>query len=240
MLWTIGDKTFWRCGERKVWRVLPRRLSAVVVQYLAVVVPFLEALELVQEGNGGGKNHFLFSRTITGETPKLIDERELTEAVKAASLRGIGSSITVMQWRHIAIAFGRRHLAGDLADEMATAAEEQGEEDDTIDLMAGHSTRVAEMHYAREIDDGAKFDEFINLGTRWHHLWRLSGGAGKCRLQDEEAEGGRVPWDDEQQTRLEGLDNLLNDTGFRSMCGRGDVELRDHQKRVFEAMAAGI
>ena len=232
---TVGDKTFWYRGERKVWRVLPQRLSRVVVTFIAVIAPFLETMEL-QWTEGNGKCPFLFSRRFCRLEPDLVSARDMTEAVKAALLRGLPNAMTVAAWRHVAIAFGRRYLTGELVDRLTAAADE--DDDDTIDLMAGHTTRSAEMHYAREIDEGSKLDEFLALGFKWHRLWRLT--SAKRELDDSDAEDGRPAWDRQQQERLEGLEHLLTDDEFRRMCRISDVQLRDHQRRVFETMAAGV
>ncbi|KAL2183712.1 hypothetical protein L209DRAFT_746220 [Thermothelomyces heterothallicus CBS 203.75] len=136
--------------------------------YLAVVVPFLEALELEYIG-GEGKTEFLFARVVT--KPKdtdMVTPREMTAAVKIALLKGLPNAMTVAVWRHVAIAFGRKYLGGELVEELTTALEQDDHKDDTIDLMAGHSSRVADMHYAREIEGGTKFDKFFSLGVRWH------------------------------------------------------------------------
>lgn len=171
MMRCIGGKSFWKVGERKVWRMLPAALSRVVVVYLCVVVPFLEGLELACR-EGKGKTEFLFSKKVATETPKLVAPREMTEAVKEAMASHHAFPITVAAWRHIAIAFGRRFLRGDFAMEQVGMLEREGDEgdheDEAMDLMSGHSSKVAELHYAREVDDSSKFDDFHNLAIRWH------------------------------------------------------------------------
>ncbi|KAH6847816.1 hypothetical protein B0I37DRAFT_375916 [Chaetomium sp. MPI-CAGE-AT-0009] len=168
---SIGGKMFWKKGEKKVWRLLPARLSRAVVVYTSVVVPFLQALEMECDG-GKGLTEFLFSSRVAAPEPRLLTGREMMEAAKGAFGREHDTSITVAAWRHIAIAFGRKYLTGDFAAEqlsMLEGDEEEGDGDDAaIDEMAGHTTKVAELHYARELDDGSKFDEFYNLGVRWH------------------------------------------------------------------------
>ncbi|KAH6840795.1 hypothetical protein B0I37DRAFT_448978 [Chaetomium sp. MPI-CAGE-AT-0009] len=61
---------------------------------------------------------------------------------------------------------------------------------------------------------------------------------GKRRREDDGA--GREGWEDQQVQRLEGQSEMLNDMEFRGMCRNNDVQLRDHQRRVFETMARGV
>ncbi|KAL2185718.1 hypothetical protein L209DRAFT_744831 [Thermothelomyces heterothallicus CBS 203.75] len=83
-----------------------------------------------------------------------------------ALLKGLPNAMTVAAWRHVAIAFGRKYLGGELVEELTIALEQDDYKDDTIDLMAGHSSQVADIHYAREMEGGTKFDEFFSLGYK--------------------------------------------------------------------------
>lgn len=64
-------------------------------------------------------------------------------------------------------------LCLEIAREIELEAEEK--EDETIDLMAGHSTKLAELHYAREISGENRLHEFRRLSIQLEDKARRNG-----------------------------------------------------------------
>ena len=167
VIWIVGDKTFQYQGERKVQRVLPQHLSRVVVTFIVVIILFLETIEL-QQTEGNNKCPFLFSRWFYKLELDLVSTRDITEAVKATLLKGLLNAIMVAIQRHVAIAFSRRYLIGELIDYLIAAADKDN--DDTINLIASYTIYSIEIYYIREIDEGSKLDEFLVLRFKQHRL----------------------------------------------------------------------
>ena len=71
----------------------------------------------------------------------------LTKVLTRETSKRLGFRMTVQEYRHIAIAIDREFIRGISAE--ADEGEEGEDEDDVHDLMAAHSTKLANAHYAR-------------------------------------------------------------------------------------------
>jgi hypothetical protein len=95
--------------------------------------------------------------------------------------------LRVSDYRHLAIAFMRKHVAG------ADCQLEEEEREGTYDRQAGHSSRTAQKHYAvattsmRQIKD---IDEegFFKASQAWHRF--LFDDGGSVAVDDCCSEGG--------------------------------------------------
>jgi hypothetical protein len=106
------------------------------------------------------------------------------------SERHLQARVGISAWRHIAIAISNRYLnkafgqgrdEGDEYDE-----DDEGALDSIWDLQAGHSSHVAGMVYARELQQGAfgtaeRRDKFRVISRQWHRFLGFQ-GEDSCRV----------------------------------------------------------
>ena len=69
----------------------------------------------------------------------------LTKVLTRESSKRLGFRMTVQEYRHIAVAIDREFIRGITAEYDDI---EDDEDDDVHDLMAAHSTKLANAHYA--------------------------------------------------------------------------------------------
>ncbi|KAI8654429.1 hypothetical protein NCS57_01188100 [Fusarium keratoplasticum] len=76
--------------------------------------------------------------------------------IQRDSKRLLGTILNISSWRQIAIAISRRYLDKAFKESTIDGVEEDddGVDDNPIDLQAGHGTHVAGMVYARELQQG--------------------------------------------------------------------------------------
>lgn len=70
-------------------------------------------------------------------------------------------------------------------------------------------------------------------------MWRLPESY-KKRAREDDGGVAYEELDRQQERRLGAQGEVLNDMEFRRMCRNNDVQLRDHQRKVFETMARGV
>ena len=84
--------------------------------------------------------------------------------------------LTILVWRHIAIAISWRYLQGEFKERGVCEDGDEGnenkedEEDTEWDLQAGHGTHVAGMIYSRMLQQGT-----VGMASRREEFRRISG-----------------------------------------------------------------
>jgi hypothetical protein len=162
------------------------------------------------------------------------------------SERLLGSRIGISAWRHIAIAISNRYLNEAFGKD---SGEGEGDEDDggpdsTWDLQAGHSTHVAGMIYARELQQGTigtavRRDRFREVSRQWHHFLGFgtqdhTGRAPKKRKR-EVFDGIR---EEARFRRFERLQVMDLEGQLQVMLGDG-AQFRGIQRKVIQAIVRG-
>ncbi|KAK4232713.1 DEAD-like helicase, partial [Achaetomium macrosporum] len=106
----------------------------------------------------------------------------MRRALQQHSGRFLGTRVGTSAWRHIAIAISNRYLnkafGEDVAGEGEVDDDEDGTADNIWDLQAAHSTHVAGLVYARELQQGtfgtaARRDRFRAVSRAWHRFFGL-------------------------------------------------------------------
>jgi hypothetical protein len=97
--------------------------------------------------------------------------------IQRDSKRLLGTILNISSWRQIAIAISRRYLDKAFKESTIDGVEEDddGVDDNPIDLQAGHGTHVAGMVYARELQQGlfstaTMRDKFRSVSRQWHRF----------------------------------------------------------------------
>ncbi|KAK3896340.1 ATP-dependent DNA helicase, partial [Staphylotrichum tortipilum] len=94
--------------------------------------------------------------------------------------RLLGQRVGLSAWRHVAIAISNRYLNKAFGDDVGEDGEfdedEEGTLDNIWDLQAAHTTHVAGLVYARELQQGpsgtaARRDQFRSASRSWHRFF---------------------------------------------------------------------
>ena len=147
-------------------RFLPDRIGRLLVVYLADVLPFRQLItDCAYTSESGG---FLWA----GKDGKPWETDDLTRVMTRESGCRLGFRLTTQAYRHIAVAIDREHVRG------LTAGMDLDEEDDPHDLMACHSTAVAERVYGVDSEilnslSWRSVEIFRNIAQRWHDFLGL-------------------------------------------------------------------
>ncbi|KJZ69304.1 hypothetical protein HIM_11298 [Hirsutella minnesotensis 3608] len=159
--------------------------------------------------------------------------------------RLLGNPLNVSAWRHIAIAIANRYLGQSFGTGEGEEEEDDGIEDNPVDLQAGHGTHVAGMVYARLLQQGAfgtasRRDQFRGVSQRWHRL--LGFGADDAAEFRPGAKRRREPIDQEREevrwrrfARLQRVDIR----GELTMMMGVEAEFRGQQEAVIRAVMRG-
>lgn len=97
--------------------------------------------------------------------------------VRETSLR-IGVKINILDYRHLAISIGRKHLRWEGWSESRLDGDGEDSEDDVYDVQAGHSSRVANKVYGIRTDMVRGINEqtlvqFRKISLQWHKFLGL-------------------------------------------------------------------
>ena len=101
---------------------------------------------------------------------------QLTKVLTRETSKRLGFRMTTQEYRHVAIAIDKKFIRGISAE--ADGEDEDEEDDDIHDLMAAHSTKLANARYARVggLSKGLT-PESINLyrsvSDKWHRWYKL-------------------------------------------------------------------
>ncbi|KAH6984192.1 P-loop containing nucleoside triphosphate hydrolase protein [Ilyonectria sp. MPI-CAGE-AT-0026] len=181
--------------------MLPGRVGQLMVMYMLYIRPFTDRLQ-------GSRwalydkvylpSDFIWHQPESPGTP--WDSSQLSRALAKWSQHYAGQRITLQQWRHIAIAIGRRHTRARGAQRAnfneageAEAEEEEAESyEDVEDLAAAHTSRTA-AGYGVTIDilkrlTSESLEVFGQASRRWHCFLGCSGGAAAAEVEAETAE----------------------------------------------------
>ncbi|SLM37315.1 Zinc finger, C2H2 [Lasallia pustulata] len=169
---------------RKVARFLPTRVGKMVVAYIAWLIPLERMLQ---------------AQTKIQEVPESLDAymwkdakcgawgtEQLSEQLALLTGKGLGVPLKVSDYRHVAIALGRRIKEivirsaevemGDehgQMDEMTGESREARKMEDVWDLQATHSSAMARAHYALDVQHPNQLSadmirNFREISRLWH------------------------------------------------------------------------
>lgn len=163
-----------------IHRYLPREISELFVQYLWIVLPFWQQVQVVvqeadeispfvwsdvvvipeQENNDGSAvvegDEREFNFASIHKSKKWTSER-LRKILQENSKQWLDEAINISAWRQMAIGIANQYLRGDFQDDGGTEIDLEAfddNEDSPWDLQAGHGTHVAGMIYARLLRQG--------------------------------------------------------------------------------------
>jgi len=163
--------------------------------------------------------------------------------------RIFGCALNVSAWRHIAIAIANRYL-NKMFGESGEEYEEQDDDEDGIDdniwdSQAGHTSHVASMVYARDMQQGPfstapMREKYRYISRRWHRflgfMLREFVGSIARRVQSEAYDEGRY------QARLRRYMQLQH-TDIEGQLGRmicnEDAKFRGNQEATIRAIIRG-
>jgi superfamily II DNA or RNA helicase len=153
-----------RGTSKVIHRYAPREVADLLIWYLWLVKPFGDALQRFL-GIELPEGAFLWT---TGDGNPWPDAR-MARALSTAFEAGMGCEMGVLQYRHIAIAIGRRHTQRKFEDD---------DEDDAADLQAGHTSKIGNMLYGRPVTEmqGAVTSTrqaYRDVSLGWHEFLRF-------------------------------------------------------------------
>ncbi|KAJ3469903.1 hypothetical protein MRS44_000002 [Fusarium solani] len=165
--------------------------------------------------------------------------------IQRDSKRLLGTMLNISSWRQIAIAISRRYLDKAFKESTIDGVEEDddGVDDNPIDLQAGHGTHVAGMVYARELQQGlfstaTMRDKFRSVSRQWHRFLEFREGdslAVAIRRKREPFETEREYHQLQRFRRLQQVDIAAR---LREMIGP-DAAFRGQQETVIRAIMRG-
>ncbi|KAH6975854.1 hypothetical protein EDB80DRAFT_658517 [Ilyonectria destructans] len=177
-------------GEVVIPRILPGRVGQLMVMYMLYIRPFTDRLQgsrWALHDKVYLPSDFIWHQPESPSTP--WDSSQLSRALAKWSQHYAGQRITLQQWRHIAIAIGRRHTRARGAQRAnfneageAEAEEEEAEGYEEVeDLAAAHTTRTA-AGYGVTIDilkrlTSESLEVFGQASRRWHRFLGCGGAA---------------------------------------------------------------
>jgi len=153
-------------GSTKIiHRYLPKEVGELLVIYLWAVRPFRQQLELLALQKEGRQSPFLWALSAT-ESWKAT---RLTAVLKKATESVIGSQLGTSVYRHMAIAFSRKHLPCGGFKRDYTVGEEGK------DNQSAHGSWMAGTAYARGLHEApghveARRAEYRMVSRQWHDL----------------------------------------------------------------------
>jgi superfamily II DNA helicase RecQ len=255
-----------------IHRYVPREVGSLVVWYLWLVLPFWQQVQGVIQG-ADETSPYIWAKNIVfrqdeASVRKSVPEEDnviiVPEAIHEANVdtvwdtdkvrrrfqqftgRLIGSEIHIQAWRHIAIAIARKYLSGAFrADEGEEddGSGHESEEDDILDLQAGHSTHIAGMVYGLEIQrsdfgTATRRDQFREASVRWHRLLGFRQTEGVVRTKKRPLETWETGLEDARQRRFKRLRQVDIRGQLQQMMGT-DVSFRGCQREVIQAIFRG-
>ncbi|GAB7357797.1 hypothetical protein MBLNU459_g0613t1 [Dothideomycetes sp. NU459] len=170
-------------------RFLPWRVGQILAVYLSYIQPFQELLAVQTTGSAGWSDYLWAGKQGPWETDRL------TKVISRETQKHLGNKLTTHDYRHGAIAIGRRFVGQEFArgynEEIGEVEEAEADEDDPLELSAGRGSAVGSRRYGVSVDivkhlSSRSIDTFRSLSERWHDFLGLSsyGGKGKKRVRD--------------------------------------------------------
>lgn len=148
-------------STRIIHRYLPKEVSELCVYYLWIILPFVEELGLLAPSAQRPNSSYLWP---AGEG--CWSSQRLSAVLKRATSSKFNVPLTLSTYRHVAIAFSRRHIAGG-------GFKRDYDTDKAIDEQATHTSWTAGRLYARGLEEApghveARRAEFRAVSRRWH------------------------------------------------------------------------
>lgn len=266
----LYHKNFQSTERAKViHRYVPRDVGSLVVWYLWLVLPFWQQVQgIVQDADEASpylwaKNtvyrHDQAAAQKTAADDGIVNVPEAIQEARVDTVwdtdkvrrrfqqytgRLMGTEIHIQAWRHIAIAIAHQYLSGLFRDEAGDEAGSgyESEEDDILDLQAGHSTHIAGMIYGLDIQrshfgTATRRDQFRQASTRWHRLLGFGAAEGASRTGKRRMEEWEKGLEESRQRRFKRLRHTDVEGQLRQMMG--GVSFRPGQEEVIQAIFRG-
>jgi len=161
---------------KEIPRFLPTCLRNVILGYLYFVRPFVAMLQRVTNVTVSARGGLLWGIDEVGL--KSWSSEKLSNIFKRHSMQIIGYRLTLQNYRQIAIKIDQDLIrkANDLPqDEFNASSEgEDSDDDDLHDQQAAHTSRIAKLHYGRNVSyvvpewDQSLWEQYRIVSGKWH------------------------------------------------------------------------
>lgn len=147
-----------------IHRFLPKEVGELLVYYLWLVLPFCKKLDLIVFRTPDQPSPFLWPKRGGQDC---WDSERLSHVLKREFKAHLEMPMSIIVWRHIAIAISRKHLA------CGGFKRDYGLEETAFDEQSCHSTRTAGSVYARGLEEAAGHIEgrkssYRKISQEWH------------------------------------------------------------------------
>jgi superfamily II DNA helicase RecQ len=157
-------------------RFLPWRVGQLLAIYLAYVQPFQQYLTVKVKGLGQS-DHVWANEYGPWGTDRL------TKIIKQESSKLLGTRLTTLDYRHVAVSLGREKVGEQFSrgyvEETAEVEEPEVDEDDPLEVSAGRGGEVGANRYGVSLDvikhlSSRSIDTFRPLCQKWHEFLGLA------------------------------------------------------------------
>ena len=157
-------------------RFLPWRVGQLLAIYLAYVQPFQQYLTVKVKGLGQS-DHVWANEYGPWGTDRL------TKIIKRESSKLLGTRLTTLDYRHVAVSLGREKVGEQFSrgyvEETAEVEEPEVDEDDPLEVSAGRGGEVGANRYGVSLDvikhlSSRSIDTFRPLCQKWHEFLGLA------------------------------------------------------------------
>lgn len=147
-----------------IHRFLPKEVGELLIYYLWLVLPFCRKLDLLVFQSQQQPSPFLWPKS--GGLDCWSSER-LSQVLRREFKAMIGVPISIIVWRHLAIAISRKHLA------CGGFKRDYDVDDTAYDTQSSHTSRTAGSVYARGMEEAAGHIEarrasYRTISQEWH------------------------------------------------------------------------
>jgi len=162
---TTYHKGYSITGSAKIiHRFLPKEVGELLVYYLRLVLSFCQKLDLLVFRSPDQPSSFLWPKS--GGRDSWGSER-LSRVLKREFMNTIGVPMSIVVWRHLAIAISRKHLA------CGGFKRDYDMDETTFDNQSCHATRTARSIYARGLEEAAdhieaRKESYRKVSQEWH------------------------------------------------------------------------
>jgi superfamily II DNA helicase RecQ len=173
-------------------RFLPWRVGQLLAIYLAYVQPFQQYLTVKVKGLGQS-DHVWANEYGPWGTDRL------TKIIKRESSKLLGTRLTTLDYRHVAVSLGREKVGEQFSrgyvEETAEVEEPEVDEDDPLEVSAGRGGEVGANRYGVSLDvikhlSSRSIDTFRPLCQRWHEFLGLASYGGKGQKRRAQSSSG--------------------------------------------------
>ncbi|KAL8686415.1 MAG: hypothetical protein Q9218_007122 [Villophora microphyllina] len=200
---TRYHKGYSRSGEIKlIHRYVPFSVGWLIVQYLWLILPFVERLEIWYY-NMERISAFMWPHESWGR--KWGPER-VREVMERESLLALGQKINLQSYRQLAIGISRRHLrtSHQFEDEEDELVADEDSLESVMAQQAAHSLMVAETTYGRALHEpsgerASVRQRYREVSLMWHRFLYLQSMPGEAGPRSKRA--GSLGLHDSDQMR---------------------------------------